>query len=39
MDPVSGKNVFVRIGPFGPMVQLGEKQEDENVQNLNLLVY
>ena len=30
VDPVSGKNVFVRIGPFGPMVQLGEKQEDEN---------
>ena len=31
VDPVSGKNVFVRIGPFGPMVQLGQKQEDENV--------
>lgn len=30
VDPSSGKNVFVRIGPFGPMVQLGEKQEDEN---------
>tara|TARA_Y100001954_G_scaffold185532_1_gene198329 strand:+ start:3942 stop:6272 length:2331 start_codon:yes stop_codon:yes gene_type:complete len=30
VDPVSGKNVFVRIGPFGPMVQLGEKMEDEN---------
>ena len=30
MDPISGKNVFVRIGPFGPMAQLGEKQEDEN---------
>ena len=30
VDPASGKNVFVRIGPFGPMVQLGEKQEDEN---------
>ena len=30
VDPVSGKNVFVRIGPFGPMVQLGEKQDDEN---------
>ena len=29
-DPVSGENVYVRIGPFGPMVQLGEKQEDEN---------
>ena len=30
VDPVSGKNVFVRIGPFGPMAQLGEKMEDEN---------
>ena len=30
IDPNSGKNVYVRIGPFGPMVQLGEKQEDEN---------
>ena len=29
-DPVSGNNVYVRIGPFGPMVQIGEKQEDEN---------
>jgi len=29
-DPVNGEKVFARIGPFGPMVQLGEKQEDEN---------
>ncbi len=29
-DPVSGTKVFARIGPFGPMVQMGEKQEDEN---------
>ena len=29
-DPASGKKVFARIGPFGPMVQMGEKQEDEN---------
>ena len=28
-DPSSGKNVYVRIGPFGPMAQLGEKQEDK----------
>ena len=28
-DPVSGKKIFARIGPFGPMVQLGEKKEDE----------
>ncbi len=30
IDPVSGNKVFARIGPFGPMVQIGEKQEDEN---------
>ena len=29
-DPSSGNTVYVRIGPFGPMAQLGEKQEDEN---------
>jgi DNA topoisomerase-1 len=29
-DPTSGEKVFARIGPFGPMVQMGEKQEDEN---------
>ncbi len=29
-DPVSGEKVFARIGPFGPIVQMGEKQEDEN---------
>ena len=29
-DPASGEKVFARIGPFGPMVQMGEKQEDEN---------
>ena len=30
VDPISKEKVFARIGPFGPMVQLGEKQEDEN---------
>jgi len=30
VDPVSGHKVFARIGPFGAMVQIGEKQEDEN---------
>ena len=29
VDPTSGNKVFARIGPFGPMVQLGEKKEDE----------
>ena len=30
VDPVSGKNVYVRIGPFGPMAQIGERQLEEN---------
>ena len=30
LDPVSGKRVIARIGPFGPMVQIGEKSNDEN---------
>jgi len=30
VDPASGDKVFARIGPFGPMVQIGEKQDDEN---------
>ncbi len=29
-DPVSGKKVMVRIGPFGPMAQIGEKEDKEN---------
>ena len=30
VDSVSGQKVVARIGPFGPMVQLGEKQDDQN---------
>lgn len=28
-DPKSGKNVYVRIGRFGPMVQIGEQDDEE----------
>lgn len=28
-DPASGKNVYVKIGRFGPMVQLGESRSGE----------
>jgi DNA topoisomerase I len=28
-DPKSGKNVYVRIGRFGPLVQLGESEGEE----------
>lgn len=30
IDPATGKKVSVRIGRFGPFVQLGEASEDEN---------
>jgi len=28
-DPESGKNIYVRIGRFGPMVQIGEAEDEE----------
>ncbi len=28
-DPATGKNVYVKIGRFGPMVQIGESEADE----------
>ena len=30
IDPVTGKNVYVRIGRFGPMAQLGESNDENN---------
>ena len=30
IDKITGNRVIAKIGPFGPMVQIGEKQEDEN---------
>lgn len=30
IDHISGNKVFARIGPFGPMVQLGEKKEGDD---------
>lgn len=30
VDPISGKNVYVRIGRFGPMAQLGEGNDEDN---------
>ena len=29
VDPKSGKNVYARIGRFGPMVQIGEAEDEE----------
>ena len=36
IDPKSGKNVYVRIGRYGPMVQIGETDDEEKP---NLQVY
>jgi DNA topoisomerase-1 len=30
IDPVSGKNVYVKVGRYGPLVQIGELSDDEN---------
>ena len=30
IDEKTGNTLYARIGPFGPMIQLGEKSEDEN---------
>jgi DNA topoisomerase-1 len=30
VDPVTGKNLYVRIGRFGPMAQLGESDDENN---------
>ncbi|HRW62853.1 MAG TPA: type I DNA topoisomerase [Bacteroidales bacterium] len=35
-DPATGKPVSVKIGPYGPMVQLGLKDEDEKPQFASL---
>lgn len=36
-DPVSGKNVFVKIGKFGPIVQLGDTESEEKPRFAGLL--
>jgi DNA topoisomerase-1 len=37
VDPKSGKNVYVKIGRFGPMVQLGESKSEEKPRFASLL--
>lgn len=32
VDPKSGRDVFVRIGRFGPMIQIGTKDDEEKPQ-------
>ncbi|MFY7889501.1 MAG: type I DNA topoisomerase [Spirosomataceae bacterium] len=36
IDPVTGKNVSVRLGKFGPFIQLGENTEEEKAVFVNL---
>lgn len=37
VDPTTGKNVYAKVGKFGPYVQLGEGTEDEKPQYGKLL--
>jgi DNA topoisomerase-1 len=37
VHPETGKNVYVKIGRYGPMVQIGEAGEDEKPQFASLL--
>ncbi len=36
-DPESGKNVYSKLGPFGPMVQIGESTDEEKPRFAGLL--
>ncbi len=36
-DPETGKNLYVKIGPYGPMAQIGEKDEEEKPKFASLL--
>jgi DNA topoisomerase I len=36
-DPVTGKPVYVKLGPFGPMVQIGEASDSEKPRFTSLL--
>ncbi len=37
VDPKSGRNVFTRVGKFGPIVQIGEPDEEEKPVYASLL--
>jgi DNA topoisomerase I len=36
-DPVTGKPVYVKLGPFGPMVQIGEPSDSQKPRFASLL--
>ena len=37
LDPASGKNVYTKVGKFGPLVQIGELDEDEKPRYASLM--
>lgn len=37
VDPVSGKNIYVKLGRFGPMAQIGETESEEKPKFAGLL--
>ena len=37
IDPKSGKNVYTRVGKFGPMVQIGEADDEEKPTYASLM--
>jgi DNA topoisomerase-1 len=36
IDPVSGKNVYAKVGKFGPLVQIGQNDDDEKPKYASL---
>lgn len=36
-DPASGKNVYVKLGKFGPLIQIGESNSDDELKFASLL--
>ncbi|KPK84152.1 MAG: DNA topoisomerase I [Bacteroides sp. SM23_62_1] len=37
VEPVTGKNVYVKMGPFGPMLQIGESGDQDKPKFASLL--
>ena len=37
VDPKTGKNIYVRIAKFGPVIQIGDKNKNEKPHFINLL--
>ena len=37
IDPVSGKNVYTKVGKFGPLVQIGEIDDEEKPKYASLM--